>query len=348
MSELFLEYGLFLAQTITIVVAIIIVVVFVTQAARDGEGSDHLQVRNLNEKFDELTQGMRRELISKKAFKAEAKARKKAAKAEAKAGQKASEEAIPDRKRVFVIEFKGDIKATAVAALREEVTAVLTAATDQDEVVVRLENPGGLVHEHGLAASQLQRIRAQAVPLTVIVDKVAASGGYMMACVANKIVAAPFAVLGSIGVLMQLPNFHRLLDSHGVDFEMLKGGQYKRTLTMFGENSEEDRAKSQEEIDAIHDLFKDYVHEHRPQLDLEKVATGEHWHGRAALELALCDELSTSDDYLMAASRDSDVFELKFAAKKPLSRKFADAMGAVTDTILLRLGTREQESRILK
>ena len=108
---------------------------------------------------------------------------------------------------------------------------------------------------YGLAASQMQRIRDKKLKLTVCVDKVAASGGYMMAVVADKIIAAPFAVLGSIGVLAQVPNFHRLLKKHDVDFEMLTAGKYKRTLTMFGENTDKGREKFQEDIEDTHVLF---------------------------------------------------------------------------------------------
>ena len=194
------------------------------------------------------------------------------------------------------------MRASAVASLREEVTAVLAFARPEDEVLVRLENTGGLVHEHGFAASQLMRVRNRGIRLTVSVDRIAASGGYMMACVADRIVAAPFAILGSIGVLAQIPNFHRLLDRHGIDFEQFKGGEYKRTVTLFGENTDADRDKLRQDIEEIHAIFKHFVVEQRPGLDVEKVATGEHWLGRRAKDLGLCDELMTSDDYLLAAN----------------------------------------------
>jgi serine protease SohB len=216
------------------------------------------------------------------------KARKKA---QAKKEKKADTRARP---RVFVIHFRGDIKATAVASLREEVTAVLTSATPADEVLVCLENAGGLVHEHGLAASQLLRIKEKKIPLIVAVDKVAASGGYLMACVANRIIAAPFAVVGSIGVLAQLPNFHRLLDKHGIDFEQVKAGEFKRTLTLFGKNTEKERAKLKEEIEDTHQLFKNFVSQHRPDLDMTRVATGEHWYGARALELKSSSRVTTT------------------------------------------------------
>ena len=240
-------------------------------------------------------------------------AEKQRDKAEAK-----SDEARP---RGFVIDFKGDLKASAVPSLREEVSAILEVATADDQVVVRLDNHGGVVHEHGLAASQLVRIREKGIPLTVSVDKVAASGGYLMACVADKIIAAPFAILGSIGVIAQLPNFNRLMDSHGIDFEQVTAGKYKRNVTMFGVNTDEDRAKLKEELEDVHKLFTSAVGKYRPNLDLNKVTTGEHWYGKQALELKLVDQLLTSDDYLCEASENADLYELEFVRKKPFLEK---------------------------
>jgi len=241
-----------------------------------------------------------------RAFKAERKARAK------DAGGNGS----GIRKRVFVLRFQGDIRASAVAALREEVTAVLTVATQNDEVVVILESPGGVVHGYGLAASQLQRFKDHGIALTVAVDKVAASGGYLMACVAGRIIAAPFAILGSIGVVGQMPNFNRLLKSHDVDYELITAGEHKRTLTMFGENTEKGREKFREDIEITHTLFKDFVRSHRPDVDIERVSTGEHWYGLQALDLKLVDAVRTSDDYLRDASATADLYELTYIRKR--------------------------------
>jgi len=332
MMEFVLQYGLFVAKTATIVVAAGVLVALVAGLSRRGRQPDRLQVTRLNDHYRSLKQTLEASILPRRHFKVEEKARRQ----ERKALRKRSAEEAEKSRRVFVINFRGDIRASAVAALREEVTALLTIARAEDEVVLRLENAGGLVHDHGLAASQLERIRSSGIPLTVAVDKIAASGGYMMACVGDRIIAAPFAVLGSIGVLMQLPNFHRLLDTHGVDFELLKGGEYKRKLTVFGENSDADRARMQQEIDDTHALFKDFVGEHRPQLDIGTVATGEHWYGRQALELVLCDELRTSDDYLLAASQEAELYELVYTTRKPLARKLATLMGNLTDGVLRR------------
>ena len=225
-----------------------------------------------------------------------------------------------------MLDFKGDMRASAVASLREEVTAVLAFARPEDEVLVRLENTGGLVHEHGFAASQLMRVRERGIPLTVSVDRIAASGGYMMACVADRILAAPFAILGSIGVLAQIPNFHRLLDRHGIDFEQFKGGEYKRTVTLFGENTDADREKLRQDIEEIHTIFKHFVTEQRPGLDIDKVATGEHWLARRAKDLGLCDELITSDDYLLAANERAELVGVRFEARKRFATRLAESV----------------------
>ena len=311
MIEFLSEYGLFLAKTVTLVVAVLIVVGGIVMLLRRGdglaEGRGRLQVRHLNETYDNMALTLKEATLPKKAFKQYQKAEK--------AREKQREKA--ERRRVFVLNFHGDIRAAAVASLREEVTALLMVAKPEDEVVLRLESAGGLVHGYGLAAAQLLRIRDRQMKLTVAVDKVAASGGYMMACVADRILAAPFAIVGSIGVVAQLPNFNRLLKKHDIDFEQFTAGEFKRTVTLFGENNEQGRRKFQEEIEDTHELFKTFVRTHRPIVDLEQAATGEHWFGARALETRLVDELRTSDDYLLAASNDADVYEVTYTGKKP-------------------------------
>jgi len=233
-----------------------------------------------------------------------------------------------------------------VPSLREEVSAILEVATADDEVIVRLENHGGVVHEHGLAASQLARIRDRDIPLTVCVDKVAASGGYLMACVASRIYVAPFAILGSIGVLAQIPNFNRMLDGHGVNVEQITAGKYKRTVTMFGENTEEDRAKLKEELEDVHTLFKTAVSKYRPNLDLEKVATGEHWYGSMALDLGLADEIKTSDELLSDLSADRDLYSLSFKIKQPLQKRLLSSVDGAIEKADAAGWRRRFESRL--
>ena len=331
MTQFFADYGLFLLKTLTIVVAILAIIAAMAAAGRKAAHHEGLEVEDLNKKYRAMTNALRQAVMNKADWKKAAKAEKARAKAETKA-----DKAPPV---AYVVDFKGDLKASAVPSLREEVSAVLEAAKPGDQVIVRLDNHGGVVHEHGLAASQLARIREREIPLTVVVDKVAASGGYLMACVANRIVAAPFAILGSIGVLAQIPNFNRMLDSHGVDFEQITAGKYKRTVTMFGKNTDEQRAKLKEELEEVHALFKEAVSKYRPQLDLEKIATGEHWYGTRALELGLADELKTSDELLADIAKDHNLYRLQFKIRKPLQKRLlanADALLERLDSLAWR------------
>src|SRR5712671_3297696 len=259
-----------------------------------------LRVKRLNRQIEELGDALRGTMLRKKELRKLRKSRKKA-------------EARPPAPKpsVFVLEFKGDLFATAVRNLREEVTAITAVAGKGDEVVIRLESAGEVPH-YGLAAAQLMRLREKAIKLTVCIDRIAASGGYMMACVADRIVAAPFAIIGSIGVVAQVPNLHRLLEKHDVDFLEMTAGEFKRTVSIFGEITERGRKKFQEELEDTHALFKEFVKVHRPKLDVERVATGEHWLARRGLELGLVDELRTSDEYLVDRALESNVYQVTF------------------------------------
>lgn len=326
MMDFFVNYGMFLAKTVTIVFFIGIVIVLIASAAQKKPAEDEqIEIKNLGKKFADLKHLMQRSVLSKKQLKTFKKEHKRASK-------KAAEHSHD--KRVFVLNFVGNIKASGVKHLRQEITALLAIATVEDEVVICLENAGGLVHEHGLAASQLQRIRQRNIPLTVAVDKVAASGGYMMACVADHIVAAPFSVLGSIGVLAQMPNFNKLLEKHGIEYEQIKAGELKRTLTMFGKNTDEDRSHFTQQMQETHDLFKEFVADNRQQLDIEKVATGEHWLGKKALELKLVDELLTSDDYLLNKSEHAEIYQISHRSNKTLSEKLMGNAQLAYDKVL--------------
>jgi len=338
MTEFLAEYGLFLLKTLTLVAAIVAVIGAVAAAGKKASHQEGLEVEDLNKKYRGMANALKRAVMKKADWKQEAKAEKEREKAEAKSEQ--------SRARAFVIDFKGDLKATAVNSLREEVTAVLSVADPEDQVVVRLENHGGTVHEHGLAASQLVRVRERGIPLTIVVDKVAASGGYLMACVADRLLAAPFAILGSIGVLAQLPNFNRMLDNHGVDFEQITAGKYKRTVTMFGQNTDEDRAKLKEELEDVHTLFKGAIARYRPDLDLDKVATGEYWYGTRALELGLADEIRTSDELLAELASTHDLFKLTYKVKQPLQKRLLAGADAAAERLDNFSWKRRFESRL--
>ncbi|MDH3531661.1 MAG: protease SohB [Gammaproteobacteria bacterium] len=336
MSQFLADYGLFLLKAIT-VLAVILAIISAAAAASRKAGGEGLEVESINKKYKDLANTLRQAILKKDEHKKVAKEEKRREKAAAKAAP---------RPRTFVVDFKGDLKASAVSALREEVSAILEVADRDDSVVVRLENHGGVVHEHGLAASQLARIRDRDIDLTICVDKVAASGGYLMACVAAKIYAAPFAILGSIGVLAQIPNFNRMLDSHGVDFEQITAGKYKRTVTMFGENTDEDRAKLKEELEDVHALFKGAVSRYRPALDLDKVATGEHWYGTRALELGLADAIKTSDELLAELAVARDLYRLSYKIRQPLQKRLMSNIDSAIERVDAAGWRRRFESRL--
>ena len=324
-AEFVSSYGLFLLELVTVAVVIVMAVLVLISAARKSQDQDGLNIEHINEQIEQRGDTLRRALLGRRDARRAQRERGRQRKRERRQRKRQDE---PQRRRVFVLEFKGDIRASATASLREEISAVIDVAESNDEVLLRLENAGGTVHEHGLAASQLLRLRARGVRLTIAVDKVAASGGYLMACTADRIIAAPYAIIGSIGVLLQLPNFHRLLSDKGVDFEQITAGRYKRTLTVFGENTDEGREKMKEELKDVHELFQRQIHELRPEVDLERVATGEHWYGTQALELNLIDEIGTSDDYLLAAAETADLYRLRHRRqRKWLERMLHGAEG---------------------
>ena len=353
--EFLSEYGLFLAKAITIVVALAAIIGLLVSAGHRGKGTEkgHIEVTRLNDSYEEMQRALKEAVLDEHALKAEHKAEKKREKEKAAAQKKAAKSvkdgtsagSVDAKKRLYVLNFHGDMKASETVNLREEISAVLSLARPTDEVLVRLESGGGLVHSYGLASSQLARVTQKGIPLTVCVDKVAASGGYMMACVADKVLAAPFAIIGSIGVLAQLPNFHRLLKKHDIDFEMITAGEHKRTLTLFGENTDEDREKFVEDIEDTHQLFKEFVTQHRPAVNIAEVATGEVWFGRRAVDVSLVDDLQTSDEYITAQLEATDIYEVSYQHKKSLPEKLGLAAQESTDRLLLSWWGRLQSAR---
>ena len=360
------EYGLFLLKLLTVAALALGVVGAVAAAAArarrrgalpDADAEGRVRVRRFNEQLKSLSEALSVSTLEPAARREATKARRAREKKEAKAAKAAAKSArrrrgggetvVPEvrRPRTFVLDFSGDIRASAVEALRREITAVLTSATSEDEVVVRLDSGGGLVAPYGLGASQLERVRKARVPLVVSVDRVAASGGYMMAAVGDRLLAAPFAILGSIGVVAQVPNFHRLLERLDIDFETLTAGKYKRTLTLFGENTEEGRAKFLEDIGRIHEQFKAHVARHRPKLDIERVATGEIWSGDDALERGLADELVTSDEYLVRAAESREVLLVDWRRKKGLGERLSLGAAALAERLVWRAADAADRAR---
>ncbi len=367
--EYLIEYGLFLAKAITIVLAIIILISAITSSGQKharGGRKGSIRVTRLNEHFEEMRDTLREKVLNKHELKLLAKQEKKADKeaqkeqkarlkqaqkaasseevtqpeteADNSASQAADDGADDERKpRVYVLNFQGNVAADAVDNLREEITAVLSMAEIQDRVLVRLESPGGMVHAYGLAASQLLRIRNKKIPLTICVDKVAASGGYMMACLADKLVAAPFSIIGSIGVALEMPNFNRVLKKLDVDYEQITAGEFKRTLSTFGEITDKSRQKAQDDVEVTHTIFKSWVKEHRPSVEIDRIATGEIWLGSQAKERYMVDEINTSDDCIVAACGDADVYEVEYEFRKSFQDKVGGAFGSAFDAVYKKL-----------
>ncbi len=349
--EYLIQYGMFLAKAATLVVAIVIVLGAVAASGnrqRKFGRKGHIRVTHLNEHYDDLKDTLRHSVLEKEQLKQVHKSEKKQAKLEAKEQAKSDKEAakhadaVTDsesgestqrKKRVYVLTFTGNIAADEVTSLREEITAVLTLAEPSDEVVLRLESPGGMVHAYGLASSQLLRIKSRQIPLTICVDKVAASGGYMMACLADRLVSAPFAIIGSIGVLVQLPNFHRVLKKNDIDYEIISAGEFKRTLTQFGEITQKGRDKVQEEVETMHDIFKAWIKDHRPSVDIDKIATGETWVGTQAKERYMVDEIKTSDECIVSACETADVYEVEYELPKSLQDKIGGAFQGTVEKL---------------
>lgn len=313
-EEALINYLLFLLEAVTVVGAILIILgSLVTLGAKNKTKQGQLLVRPIHKRYKKYQSKLQHSISTAYELKKLAKQEKQQEKKQAKNNKQQNS----NHKRLFVINFHGDVMAGQVESLREEITAILEVASKQDEVLVKVESGGGAVHGYGLAASQLERVKKNDIPLTVAVDKIAASGGYMMASVADKILCAPFAIVGSIGVVAQIPNFNRLLENHGVDIELHTAGQYKRTLTTLGENTEEAREKFKQDLEVVHNLFQSHIEKHR-KLDMNKVATGEYWFGYDAYQLNLIDELSTSDDYLHHCYKQNQqsIYEVEYKIKK--------------------------------
>lgn len=346
-KEILLNYGIFLLELLTVFGAIALIVLAIVQSKKQSE-SGSVVLTDFSENYKKQRQSFEAFFLSGEEAKHQEKEEKKKEKAEAKAEKKRLKEggeksAETQKSRLFVLDFDGDLHAHAVESLRHEITAVLSIAKPEDEVLLRLESPGGVVHGYGLAASQLRRLRERNIPLTVAVDKVAASGGYMMACVADKIVSAPFAIVGSVGVVAEVPNIHRLLKKHDIDVDVMTAGEFKRTVTFMGENTEKGKQKFRQELEETHQLFKQFVSENRPGLDIEKIATGEHWFGRQALALNLIDEISTSDDLLLKAFENKQVIEVKYQEKQSLIQRIGLQAEASVEKLFAKLVNRRAD-----
>jgi serine protease SohB len=332
-----LEYGLFAAKTLTIIVGILTIIAFsfaIINFKRKHKEENYIEIENINHKLENLQESLELEILSKSDFKKLLKSRKKEKKLKEKNKSKASansnnESEETENPKIFLLKFSGDLHASHTDNLREEITAILSVAKQNDQVLLKLESNGGIVHNYGLAAAQLQRIKQNNIRLVVSIDLIAASGGYMMACVADKIIAAPFAIVGSIGVLAQVPNFNKLLQKHNIDIEHHTSGEYKTTLTMLGKNTEKGRQKFITELEDTHKLFKEFLKYNRTNLNIDQVATGEYWYGLQALDLNLIDEIRTSDDYLLERKSSHDIYSIEYKVHVSLRDQITNILSQV-------------------
>jgi serine protease SohB len=334
-----LEFGFFFLKTAVIVVAILLVISNIIAASLKTKEDDKQKVKFKNKSKEYKKRKQATDLLfldPKTAKKIKKQNLKKDKKAEKKGNKETISNPLP---KLFVLNFNGDVKASQTDHLSNEITHILECAKAGDEVLVKLESPGGMVSGYGLAASELKRIKDSGFKLRVSVDKVAASGGYMMACVADQIMAAPFAIIGSIGVVAQLPNFHKVLKKNDVDYEIITAGKYKRTLTVFGENTDEGREKFKEQLEEIHILFKNFVTKNRPKLNdnIEDIATGEYWFGEQCLEKNLIDEIKTSEDFLFNNKHNYEIFKVSTEKKKSFIEKITESTAQIIATKLENL-----------
>jgi serine protease SohB len=332
------DFALKAALIVAALGALAAFVALIAGRMRGGEAEEpRLTVRSLDERYDAMADAVNARLLDKKALKALAKARRQRAKAAEKSGARVGQ------KRVFVLDFKGDLRARAVRRLAAEIDAVLAVARPEtDEVVLKVESPGGTVTGYGLAAAEVIRLSQRKVKVTACVDQVAASGGYLMACAADRIVAAPFALVGSIGVVAQVPNLHRLLKRNDIDYEEMTAGEYKRSVSVLGEITPQGREHFRGKLDATHEAFKRFVQERRPGLDIAKVGDGDVWLASEALGLGLVDALASSDEFLFAARGEARLFEIAAVQRKTLAQQFFGGFGAAAndavESAVARLG----------
>lgn len=307
------DISLFFLKSLIIVVGLLVVILIpmIQSQKRKAGKKKKLELENLKNRFKPYIQEFHQAHMNKKKYKNYLKQLKK----------KEPIESEKEKPNSFLISFTGDKMATQVESLRDEVSLILNIAKPEDEVILLLESPGGAVASYGLAASQLVRLRDR-LKLTICVDTVAASGGYLMASTGHQIISAPFALVGSIGVLFQTPNIHEFLKKRDISFEEITAGKYKRTITPFGKITEEKKQKLQEQIDLVYFQFKNFLKKYRENLDFEKVATGEVWLGAEALKLHLVDKIQCSDDYIMEALKTRNVYKIKLKEEKKLWEKF--------------------------
>lgn len=305
---------------ISVLICVIVPILLIKKISPADKRKKSLKIENLKSQYNKYIQQFKQKTMNKKDFKKYLKNFNK------------DEKEKKDKPFLFVLSFTGDIMASQVKNLREEISLILEIAQSKDEVVILLESRGGSVSHYGLAANQLQRLRNHNIPLTVCVDKVAGSGGYLMACVGNKILSSPFAFIGSIGVLFGIPNVYDFLKKHDINYEEFTAGKFKKTVTPFGKITDEKREKLQEQLELVHNQFKNFVKQYR-DIDLEQTATGEAWLAEEALKKGLVDKLQCSDDYILEKFKTHNVYKVSLKSPKSFFEKILSKRSVSEETL---------------
>lgn len=316
MENILTSYAIFFLKIITIIIllltTIIICLILIT-----NKDNNYIKIKNINKKYITL----KKLFLSKISKKIERK-------------NLIKEENLTKTKNLFVLHFNGDINASDINNLKDILSIIILNKTHVDEVLIKLTSNGGIVTNYGLAASQLKRLKNENINLTISIDTIAASGGYMMACVANKIIASHFSIIGSIGVLGIIPNINKILTKNNIEIEYHTSGKYKKTLSIIGENTEIGRKKFIESLENTHFLFKNFVKENRSQINIEEIATGEYWYGVDALKLNLIDKIQTSDEYIIENLNNANIYEIKLSEKINIKNKIKENIHNILFNIL--------------
>ncbi|CAB3976441.1 protease SohB [Candidatus Azoamicus ciliaticola] len=320
MANILTDYTIFFLKIITIIILLLLTIITCLIIIKNKDNK-YIEIKNINKKYITLKKMFLSEILKKTEKKNIIKNINK-------------EEKIIKTKNLFILNFNGDINASDINNLKDILSILILNKKYVDEVLIKLTSNGGIVTNYGLAATQLKRLKNENINLTISIDTIAASGGYMMACVANKIIASHFSIIGSIGVLGIIPNINKMLNKNNIEIEYHTSGKYKKTLSVIGENTEIGRKKFIESLENTHFLFKNFVKENRSQINIDEIATGEYWYGIDALKLNLIDKIQTSDEYIMENLNNTKIYEIKLNEKTNIKNKIKENIHNILFNIL--------------
>ncbi|MDP3296608.1 MAG: signal peptide peptidase SppA [Thermodesulfovibrionia bacterium] len=212
---------------------------------------------------------------------------------------------IPIGEKVGIIRVEG-----VILDSRDVIDELKTYAKDSSikAVVIRIDSPGGAVAPAQEIYKEIVKLKKEK-KVVASMGSVAASGGYYIACPADKIVANPGTLTGSIGVIMEIPNIEGLMKKIGVETKVIKSGKHKDIASMFKSMTEEERKILQSVLDDVHDQFIRAVSEGRNMKyeNIKELADGRIFTGKKAKELGLVDTLGNLDDAVNLAGKLSGI-----------------------------------------